>query len=364
MYCNKCGNKINENIKFCNVCGNKIENIKENVEIINTEEKKKSYAWVFIVLGVLVGIIAIVLLFLISKFSNRPSKELENALNNFVINGESSGTIDINLFIDNKTVDDYDFSANIKYIKKYNENYHISFKLNKTKLFDEINLYSKVSDDTIILYAPSNLIDMLGLTKSTDDMWVYYKFNEDEMNISDEFEFEDDDRFELSNVLDEEHYKLINEENGLKHYQLTVDNELLNKLKNQADSEEEKIEFEESLKRINGGSTELKDIYYLDIYINNKGELKKLEMDLTKFMEDEEINKCLISMEFSDFGSTSLTIPSKVFDSNLDLETYLNKFSLFNEPETEESTNSIYYNNYDAYLKGDYYNPNYYYGGA
>ncbi|MBR6689875.1 MAG: zinc ribbon domain-containing protein [Bacilli bacterium] len=343
MYCDKCGNNISKNTNFCNVCGNKIEKV-ELTDI--TQQKNKSYAWIFIVLGVLIGLIAMLLIiFSISKFSNKPIKELEDSLTHFILKSKNSGTINLDLSIQTNNSDKYDFNANIKYIKKHNDNYDIAFKIDKTNFNEEINIFSKINNKTITLYASSNLIDMLGLTESTDNMWVYYK---DKNKILENFDIEDDRNFNFFDVIDDAHYKFINEEKGLKHYKLTIDNELLNKLKSQTDSE-----FV--------GFTELNDVYYLDIYINNKGELTKLELDLTKFINEKEIKKALITIQFYDLGSTSLTIPMDAINSSLNLETYLSKFSLFNSDVEEESTNDIYYNNYDAYLKGDYYNPKYYY---
>lgn len=388
MICKNCGANIEESSKFCGVCGNKVEEINnfnlgnvdvttsimnennfqndfaqtnlgqnlsnnfieeqnKNVQLndVNQVEevvtvattnsvqpntnspKKKSHAWIFILLGVLLGVIAIALLvFSFIKSSNTPVRELERALNSISEKGENSGTIDAKILIESDTSDTYNLTATLKYGKNY-DNYDIALTLNKSLLYEEMNFYATITDEDVTLFANSSLIDMLGLTSSPTDMWVYFLMTFDELEIEDEFE-EEYGYFYLSDILDKEHYKLIDEQNGLKHYQLTIDNELLNKIKAQAPNEEELREFEQSLSEINGGSTELTEVYYVDVYINSNGELSKVSMNLTEEIDDETINKIVISFEFSNFGSTTISIPSEANDSMIDLETYMSTYAI------------------------------------
>ena len=378
MICKKCGNDIPENSKFCGICGEKVEilnqteelnNINETEETIviptvnfDNEPKKKSYAWIFIVLAILIGVIAVSLVVLgLSKFSNSSVRELDSALNIMSEKGENSGTIDMKLLIETNTSDIYNLTATAKYDRKYDDKYDMSLTLNKSMLYEEMNLYTTINDYAMTLYAKSSLIDMLGFTSSTADMWVNYKITQSK-NAVDVDDIEDID-IDLYSVLDKKHYKLIDKDSGLKHYQLVIDNELLKNIKSMASRDEDYKEFEQSL-GININEVELTEAYYLDIYINNLGELVKVSMDLTDKIKDETINKVVISFEFSNLGNTSVQIPIDAKNSTLDLETYMNNFSLMQDTteKTQTNNNAYNYNNYYEYLKGDYYNKNYYYG--
>lgn len=70
MYCNKCGNKLEDGMKFCNKCGNKIgENKAENNKVEGTiynknikverEEKKVTWKRVFVISLIVTVLIAI-----------------------------------------------------------------------------------------------------------------------------------------------------------------------------------------------------------------------------------------------------------------------------------------------------------------
>lgn len=358
MICKKCGSNIAENSKFCTYCGQKVEEIiiqsnLENQEIIlpeNTqapqlnvdqtiqpnqyqEPKKKNNTWIFIILGVLLGIIAIVLvIFAFNKSSNNNVRILEKALGNLAEKGENSGTVDVKILFESETQDSINLSATLKYAKQRDDDYNFNLTLNKSILFEEINVYASLLNDDLTLFANSSLIDMLGLTSSTPSMWVYLTMTEEELEVGDDEEVLDDtDEYYLRDVLDQKHFKFIDEEDNLKHYQLVIDNELLNKIKNKAPSEEELKDFEDNLASINNGSTELTEIYYVDIYINNYNELVKISIDLSDSIEDETIKKVVLSLEFRDFGTTIVQIPNEAKNSKIDLETYIATYAIQND---------------------------------
>lgn len=417
MICKKCGSDIADTSKFCGVCGQKVEEVfptnlnndetidskveenpsvvtpfesepvvqevnpvvegqpevlNNNVDPTNSveqttiippvspeqpekESKKKNYTWMFVVGGVLLGVIAIALvLFAYSKNSNSSVKVLEKALSNIEEKGENSGTIDASILIQSDTEDSINLSATIKYAKQYDDNYNFALTLNKSMFFDEINVYATLLDDNLTLFANSSLIDMLGFTASTSNMWVHLIMTEEELEITDEVDVEDDGDYYLRDVLDEKHFKLIDEENGLSHYQLVIDNELLNKIKAQAPSQEELKEFEDTLASINNGSTELTETYYVELYIDNNNELVKVAMDLTNELDDETVKKAVLSFEFKNFGNTLVQIPDEAKNSTIDLETYMSTYAIM-----DESYDETYDTTYDDTTLTDEYNYQY-----
>lgn len=382
MICKKCGTNIPDTAKFCNVCGEKIEvenniNItnsaveEKNTEMVtlqsepiqqvesekvqenvisqptvnpNTEieqtvvvppiqpnsepKKKKNNTWIFIVGGVILGIFAIVLvIFAINKSSNNSIKVLEKALSNLEEKGEDNGTINASILMESNTSDTYNLSATIKYAENM-DSYDMELILNKSILYDEMKFYLTYNDDKAVLYAKSSLIDMLGVTSSQSDMWLHYLVPIDDIEIEEETD-QKDVEYDLSSILDNKHYKFINEENNLRQYQLIIDNELVNKIKSKLDQEEIK-EFENSISSLTtDGSKELTETYYINFYINKLNELEKISMDLTDKLNDESITKAIISFEFVNFGNTSVELPSDVKDSTMDLETYMSTYSSY-----------------------------------
>lgn len=397
MICRKCGNSIENNSKFCGVCGEKIEELVQEQNIqsesvaeeipfvvqpgavkveqslqqttvvepvnfqpltnenitpsdqtpeINTvqvtstidkELKKKNNTWIFAILGVLLGIIAVTsVYFAYSKFSNNSVKVLEKALSKLEFKGERSGTVDVKLLIQSQTDDSMNLSATMKYSKQGDDNYNFNLTLNKSMFFEEINVYASVLDEKATLFVNSSLIDMLGFTSSTPSMWVYMTTTEQDLEMQTGIEVDELEDIDLSDILDGSHFKLIDSQNNLKHYQLVIDNELVNKIKKEASKEDNLKNFANSL-------NELTENYYVDFYINNSNELVKISMDLTKGLNDESIKSAVMSFEFNNFGSTLVQIPTEVKNSTIDLETYVSTYAIMDDESIESSNqNDIY----------------------
>ena len=57
MYCNKCGNKIEEGTQFCSKCGNSVSNNNVNEKNKNNNKKKWSMWYILVIIvGVIIGI--------------------------------------------------------------------------------------------------------------------------------------------------------------------------------------------------------------------------------------------------------------------------------------------------------------------
>ena len=120
----------------------------------------------------------------------------------------------------------------------------------------------------------------------------------------------------------------IGEENNLKHYQLVIDNELLNAIKSQEAIKGNLEGIEETVSSVYNGSTELTQTVYLDVYISKSNELVKLSLDLSNLLAEETLNKIELSIEFSNLGNTLVQIPTEVKNSQIDLETYMEKYAI------------------------------------
>lgn len=306
------------------------------VPVQNKEPKKKNNTVVFVLLGILLGVIALALvLFAYNKSSNNSVRVLEKALNNLAFKAERSGTIDAKLLIQSDTEDSMNLSATIKYAKQGDDNYNLSLTLNKSMFFDEMNIYASILDERATLYANSSLIDMLGLTSATPSMWVHMTTTEQELEMQTGTETDELEDIDLSDILDEKHFKLIGTENNLNHYQLVIDNELVNKIKIEASKEEDLKSFADSL-------SELTETYYVDFFINNSNELVKISMDLTNSLDDESIRSAVISFDFNNFGSTLVQIPAEAKNSTIDLETYMATYAIQDDTNVDPSLDQNY----------------------
>lgn len=80
MYCNKCGNKLEDDMLFCNKCGNKAINISEEENIGNKKKSSKVFIIIVIILfistGVYIGGLKIKKILL--SFYNNVSMKQEN----------------------------------------------------------------------------------------------------------------------------------------------------------------------------------------------------------------------------------------------------------------------------------------------
>lgn len=384
MICKKCGANIADTAKFCGYCGNPIEQPQPVVDIQSTQnntqveqvteqgsntnlnnvefnnsvdvqsieqpvmnqveqpiienttqgssdnnsKKTKGNAnkLIPIIVGIVLILIALVLLFIaFNKSSNNSIAVLEKAINNFEEKGKNSGTINANLLIESGTSDTINLSATAKY-SKTNDIYNLALILNESILYDEMSIYSTISEKDITLYAKSSLIDMLGLTSSAEDMWLYYFIDLTEF-ADDNLESNNDD-FDLSDIIDEKHFKYINKVDNLRHYELVIDDDLINKIESKA-TEEERQEIEDSLSSISNGEMNLTETYIIDFYIDDSNQLVKISMDLSDYMEDDEISKVILSFEFMNLNSTTVEIPQDALSSQNDLETYISTYSSY-----------------------------------
>lgn len=299
------------------------------------ETKKNNTKWIFIILGIVLVTLVLVLLFIaFNKSSNSSISVLEKALNNFEEKSLNSGAIDVNILIESSTSDTMNLSASIKYAKN-SDIYDLDIKLNKSLLYDEINLYSKVAQDKLTLYAKSSVIDMLGITSSSNDMWLYYIVDLTEMILEETQTSKKE--INLSDIIDEQHFRYIDRVDNLNHYQFVIDNELLKKLDI------------EKIYNMTDVTTSIGKQYIIDMYMNESDEIVKLSIDLTGFVDETDISKVITTIEFINMNNTTVIIPQEALNSQIDLETYMSTYAIVGDDYTEnnnmqENLDNIYYN--------------------
>jgi len=190
----------------------------------------------------------------------------------------------------------------------------------------------------------SSLIDMMGMTSSLDNKWIYYNFILDELEQS--FERTEDvkqleEKFEnmkLEDFLDEEHFVYVEDVNGLRHYELIIDQKLIDKIKVKL-SELNDEDINETINSME----ELEKTIKIDFYINSKDELSKIELDMTEHLEDvDDISSMVLSIEFTGLNSTVVEIPSEAKNSIIDLETYMSSNMIVTDDYSYDEDNYDY----------------------
>lgn len=393
MICKKCGANIADTSKFCGYCGNQIEaenqvvnNVNEdslqnvnmndtltnNVDlgktiqiepqqpVVNVQPlqeqpvnpnlqaqqvvgqpiptqnpapKKKNNKLILLIGGIVLAVAAIVLvIFLIAKPKGVSIDVLEKAINNLNEKATESVTVNGKLTLGASTGESFDIKVSSK-VQKVNDKYNMELALEKSMFFDEMKLYSTVSKDEVSLYAKSSLIDMLGSTSSLEDKWIYYTLNLSELGVSLDQNVEVEQtlsNIKLSDFIDKEHFIYVDKKDGLNHYQLIIDQKLINDIASKAASLSG-----EDIDETFDMTEELPQTIKIDLYINSSEELAKIEFNMSEFLTDVDgISKFIFTLEFTGLNSTVVQIPREALTSEIDLETYM-------------SSNSTITNDYD-----------------
>ena len=219
-------------------------------------------------------------------------------------------------------------------VQKRDDKYNMELMLEKSMFFDEIKLYGTVSKDNISLYAKSSLIDKLGSTSSIEDKWVYYTLNLKELGI-DLSTLEQNTEIQqtfnninLEDLIDKKHFLYIGKKDVLKHYQLVIDQKLIeNIITKLAEMSGETIDDTVDM------TEELEETIKIDFYINNSDELAKIELNMSDYLTEEDgLSKLVFTLEFAGLNSTIVEIPNEAITSTMDLETYMNS----NAVETDD----------------------------
>lgn len=388
MLCKKCGAEIADNAKFCGYCGETVEAapivnepqnvessinnmvnepvINENelgktiiVEPINTEiennvsepemnqhiavestpsvpNNNKGKVPVLVIVGIVLAVVAAILL--VFAFTNKSSSSVEvlkKALANFE-NGYESATIGAKLSA-SASGTTLDFSATVRTQKIDEKKAKIHITVDPSLLFEEMNIYANIDEKEVNMYLESTLIDMLGATSSLTPSWVRYSVKLDEMmeeaNLEDKL-----NNLKLEDVIDEKHFIYIDKVDGLNHYQLIIDQELINKLEELSGEEiEETEQLEKAIK--------------IDFYISTSNDISKIELDMSEYLaEADGVSSLVLSLEVKDLNKTQIQIPSEALNTTTDLETYIAN----NSTSFDDGFSSDFDTNFDTEMNTDF----------
>lgn len=393
MKCVKCGTDLEENAKFCGNCGNPVElNETETLEETQTvepvqevnfssevsnephverqeivqqplpfdtpefkekqEKSKKStkaVKTIVIIAGVLLVIAALV--FAYFKVFKKESYEksidsMEKAINNFAKKGSNSGTVvaSVKMKSEGDFKMDLDLTAFVKY-EKENDNFKLNLGLEKSSLLPALDAYAEVDDKNATIYIPGELISyisamfgedtsLLGTNSaSLTGTWFKYTTDVEELGIDlDDFETEENQEMDLTKVFPKDSFKYVDRKNGLKHYVLTIDDKFIANTGADLGSE-----FE-SFKGMK---------FNIDFYLTDSNELRKVQVDLKDMLkeklQDSGITKLLVVVEFKDFGSTKVDIPTAAKINSIDVSGYIDDDFTSQQTSGEYTAEDIYY---------------------
>lgn len=299
----------------------------ENTNINNTSSSNKKSSnlkiWISVAIIALVAVIGVLLLIALNKNSNSVDV-LQKAVANLEEKSKDSGTVKMLVSASSGDSLNINLSGSVKF-QKNNDQYALAFLLEKSAFMDAVEVYSSVSKENVSLYLKSDLIDSLGYTESENSIWLNYIYNIE--NTINEMESEKTEDFDIYSVIDNKHFKYIDEANGVKHYSLIIDEELINKL----NEEVKKMDIEE-INSMEDVSSQIKldKPFNVEFYINKSNTLEKIETDVASLLDDDSISKMVLSISFENLGSTVVSIPQEALNSSMDITTYVSQNSKVN----------------------------------
>lgn len=279
----------------------------------------KNNKWFFILMGIVLIVIAIgLLVFAFINSSGNSISVLEKAIANISEKGKDSASITakLNIAAGGQSLN---LSATAKIEKKAETAYDMQLTIDKTLFTDEISFYASVDSKKATAYINSDTIDMLGMTLSETPVWLNYTFELEETIGKITKEENSGEELELEDILDSKHFVLVEKLENVNHYQLIIDQELINTIKAKA------VELaNEELKESFADMEELKKAIKIDFYITKNNELTKIELDMSEHLtEEDSISKLAISIELKDLNNTKVEIPSEALNSTMNIETYM-----------------------------------------
>ncbi len=278
-----------------------------------TEEpkKKKSKLPLILVVVVLLAALGVGAYFYLNKGEENAIDSLEKSIAN--MKKVESATISFKFDLD-MTELTMNFSGKMK-CSKSGDNYAAELSLDPSMYMQSVNAYLKAAGNSGVMYIPSSVLSLIaGTSDSGENVWLKIPFDVSEMNLND---LESKEDVDLSKYLDSKHYRYVEKKNGLKHYVLTVDEELVQKISKELNEESLK-EATDALK----SDESSKEKFDVDIYMNNANEVVKVTMDLSELLKSAGINKFAVSLEISDLNKTTVAIPSEVEETSMDMEEY------------------------------------------
>ena len=345
MKCLNCGAELSEADKFCGACGTPIsvdpqELVEDSVENIQSNEpsqqpnesgKKKSKKGLFIILGVAVAALIIAIAIILLNRTSGSIDKFEKAINNTIDSGKESGTVKASIELSGEDSTAFNISGTFKY-EKSNDEYNFALETNQSLFMNAIKAYGNLKNEKMIFYVNNSLMDMITGSYSTDEVWLYQETDLSE--ITGDIENKEELKEEFNNFSLEEsgldkQIKFVGKNDGIEHYTLTIDKKYIDSLKSKINSKE-KEQYEDLFDSFDDIDEILEKGYVIDFYVKNN-KLQKISIDISKYLEESGINKAIISIEFIDFGSTKVEIPSEAKASTKTLEDYISENTTYYE---------------------------------
>lgn len=354
MKCRKCGMEIPSGNKFCPNCGEKVEEIINNESAIinsnlntnysnqanmnneysnysnqtnmnnNYTNKSKSNTGKILIISLVFILLLAGTLFLIFGVFNKDKhdfntnlKNLDHAMSNMVDDFNNSGTVKVSIEANGSNLN-LNMSAYFKYAKT-NNGYDFQLGVDKSLFMDEVNAYVRLTNDDITAYFPSNILDLLSGSYSSDSSYLKYNLKFSDLgdysldSIIDEVKNIEQEKVNFKDLLTENNFKYIGKEDNLDHYRLILDETFYKNLYSEIDDFDLDEEY---LNQINFQN------YNIDIYLNSNDNLEKIVLDLSNFMETDEFDKLLVTIEFKDLNNTIISIPQEVINGAKDINDY------------------------------------------
>ena len=264
---------------------------------------------------------------------NANVKSISYAMSNIAENLNNSGTVRISMEMSRGSYLDMNMSAFFKYVKN-NDGYDFQLGVDKTLYMDEINAYASLTANDFTIYFPSSIFEFdngLFAANSSSNLFAnnsswykfYLKFSDigfDSLDtIMNDIPKIEKEKIDYKKLFPESNLKYMGKENNLEHYQLYFDENFYKYVYADLEKDEELL-------------TQLKNYsYFVDVYLNSKGELTKISSDLSNFMNEGQIqfDKLLFIIEFEDLNNTVINIPQDVITSSKNInELYSNSSSM------------------------------------
>lgn len=270
---------------------------------------KKNNKLIFIIGGVVLAVLSVVLLVLtFTKSSESSINVLKKAVANLQETSKNSVTAIGKVSISSSQGVTLDLTSSLMFQKNLDDRVNWQLKIDKSALSEEINVYGTISKENIIIYLQSHVVDLAGMTTSETPIWLHQIFPLDGLT-----EYNDTSQTDLSNMIDSENFVFVEKDGDLNKYQLIIDQKLIDAFNLKLNEEEQET---------------LEEPIYVDFYITESDELKKINMDISNQLKDTELAKFVFSIEFTDFNKTVVEIPEEAKKSTIDIQKYMYDYAV------------------------------------
>jgi len=298
--CKNCNSKLKKGSLVCEKCGTAVENVDKETNTVNVVEPKKNNKLIFIILGIVFGVVALAVVLYFLVFRNNASKDVSAILKEAKNSILSADNYKMNLKLD----------ASVKY-----GNLSYAMGLSADMDIDEKNKLAKM-DMSMSMMGMS--FDFLGYMEQTGNEYIMYvqdpmdptSWTKDTIDIgelsSEEVNEEQLEKF-FEQYINVENVK--SDEKGLTKMKFSMSMKEFNNILQNVDMSEltgtdMNIKFNENL------------VFY--IYTDSQNRLSKIVFDFIENMdmnlgEGIELDKFRLEISFSDYNKVStIVIPEDV----------------------------------------------------